>query len=127
MVSLLLVIKNNKFLLLKRSESENNYGGFYGLPGGCVEENETPVDALIREVGEEMGIAIPNFKILKKYSHRDSFICVYYYNSSDFDENKIVLNSEHTEFDFFTYYDITQMKNFVIPTTLRFINDYLSL
>lgn len=126
MVSLLLIVKNNQYLLLKRSNSEVNYGGFYGLPGGSVEENETPVDALMREIREEMGMLIPNFKILKKYTHNDSFINVYYFNSSEFNENDIILNNEHNHFKFFTYYEIIQNKNSIIPSTITFINDYLS-
>jgi 8-oxo-dGTP diphosphatase len=127
MVSLLLIIKNNRFLLLKRSELETNYGNMYGLPGGHVEKNETPTDALIREINEELGVFVPNFKILRKYKNGESFMCVYYFKSSDFDENKIKLNYEHSDFGFFSYYEILQMKNQIIPTTIRFINDYLSM
>lgn len=32
-------------------------GGFYGLPGGHIEKNETPDDGLTRELREEVGIA----------------------------------------------------------------------
>ena len=125
MVSLLLLVKNNKFLLVKRSFSEKNYSGFWGLPGGSIEKNETPTDALIREIKEELGIVIPNFTLLKKYNTDNKLINVYIYNSSDFDEKKIILNEEHTEYGFFSYYEINNMKN-VIPTTLNFVIDYLS-
>lgn len=120
MVSLLLIIKNNEFLLLKRGSNENKYPNFYGLPGGKVEENETPIEAVIREIKEELGLDIPNVNILKKYPN----ICVYYYNSSEFDETKIKLNEEHTEYSFFSYYEILQIKN-IIPSTIGFINEYL--
>jgi 8-oxo-dGTP pyrophosphatase MutT (NUDIX family) len=125
MVSLLLLVKNNKFLLVKRSSSELKYSGFWGLPGGSVEKNETPTDALIREIGEELGISISNFILLKKYDMGNNLINVYVYNSSDFNENNIILNEEHTEFGFFSYYEINNMKN-IIPTTITFVLDYLS-
>jgi len=125
MVSLLLLVKNNKFLLVKRSFLEKNYSGHWGLPGGSVEKNETPTDALIREIKEELGINLPNFRLLKKYNENDWLINVYVYNSSEFDENNITLNQEHTEFGFFSYYEINNMKN-IIPTTISFIIDYLS-
>jgi mutator protein MutT len=125
MVSLLLLVKNNKFLLVKRSFSEKNYSGFWGLPGGSIEKNETPTDALIREIREELGINVPNFILLKKYDTGDKLINVYIYNSSDFNENNIRLNEEHTEFSFFSYYEINNMKN-IIPTTINFVLDYLS-
>jgi 8-oxo-dGTP diphosphatase len=125
MVSLLLLVKNNKFLLVKRNINEGNYSGFWGLPGGGIEEDETPTDALIREINEELGIMIPNFVFLKKYKTNNNIINVFVHNSSDFNENNIQLNEEHTEFGFFSYYEVNEMKN-VIPTTINFILDYMS-
>lgn len=124
MVSLLLIVKENRFLLLKRSESEHNYSNYWGLPGGSVEENETPTDAVIREVYEEMGVEIPNVRLLKRYPYHNTIINVFVYNSSEFDPNGIVLNEEHTQWGMFSYYDLHQMRD-IIPSTLRFISDYL--
>lgn len=125
MVSLLLIAKDRRFLLLKRSESEHNYSGFWGLPGGGVEKNETPTDAVIREVKEEIGLDIPNIRLLHKYPHYDTFINVFVYNSSEFDPRTIELNDEHTEWGMFSYFDIFNMKN-VIPSTVRYIGDFLN-
>ncbi|MBC7564888.1 NUDIX hydrolase [Candidatus Saccharibacteria bacterium] len=36
--------------------------GMYGLPGGHVEERETPDQALLRELDEELGITLANFE-----------------------------------------------------------------
>ena len=125
MVSLLLLCKNKKFLMVKRSPSEHNYSGYWGLPGGGVDENETPTDALIRELKEELNIELPNFRLLNRYNHKDTTLNVYVYNSPDFNENNITLNDEHTDFGLFSYYEIHQMKN-VIPTIFTFITDYLN-
>lgn len=46
--SRLISIINNKVLVC-------NYSGFYMLPGGKVDENETFEDAVIREIHEETG------------------------------------------------------------------------
>lgn len=125
MVSLLLIAKNKKFLLLKRSEGEHNYSGYWGLPGGGVEKDETPTDAVIREVMEETGLDITNMRMLNKYPHYNTYINVFVYNSPEFDPNTIVLNEEHTEWGMFSYYDIFNMKD-VIPSTALFIGDYLT-
>lgn len=46
-------------------------GGGYGLPGGHVEKNETPVQALIREIKEELDVEIHQEDlILTKVIHR---------------------------------------------------------
>ncbi len=48
------VITNNKFTLLCRSFEE----GHYFLPGGHIEEGETPDEALDRELQEEIGVPV---------------------------------------------------------------------
>lgn len=46
-------------LLIQRKE-----GGDLLLPGGAVDEGELPVDAMIREVGEELNIVLTREKVL---------------------------------------------------------------
>lgn len=48
------IIKGGKVLMVSRPENPNHYG----IPGGKVEDNETPRDAAIREVAEETGIKL---------------------------------------------------------------------
>lgn len=49
------VIKNNeKILAVSRKDNYNDWG----LPGGKIEENETPKDTAIRETKEETGLTI---------------------------------------------------------------------
>ena len=51
---ILFVTPDKRALFLKRSES-GDYSGFYDLPGGKREANETSVQAAIRECSEEIG------------------------------------------------------------------------
>ena len=39
-------------------EDDGIYHGLLEFPGGGIEENETPLDAAVREVSEEVGITI---------------------------------------------------------------------
>ena len=56
----IIFISNNRVLLGRR---KNSYGeGLYGLPGGRVAPQETLVQCLMREVGEEVGITPIKFK-----------------------------------------------------------------
>lgn len=53
---------DNKILFLKR-HPERPQGDTWGVPGGKIEREETPLEAVIREVREEVGINIQNQKI----------------------------------------------------------------
>ena len=57
-----ILIFNNKILAFKRPLSENKYISLkYEFPGGKIEENETDIVALKRELKEELGIELINF------------------------------------------------------------------
>ncbi len=48
------IIKDGKILLVKRSQEP--YKGDWDFPGGFIEEGEKPLEALKREVKEELGV-----------------------------------------------------------------------
>src|SRR5690606_20772000 len=59
-----IVVVNKKILILKRSEKEDFLPGIHEIPSGAVEEGETLLEGLQREVFEETGLviqAIPAF------------------------------------------------------------------
>lgn len=62
----LLVSEDGRIVLIQR-EGETYYG-FWALPGGTVEEDETIEEALIREMKEETGVEVKPNEILGVYS-----------------------------------------------------------
>ncbi len=52
-----LLVDDGAVLLALRSAHRRWFPGVWDLPGGHVEPGEDPRDALIRELGEELGIA----------------------------------------------------------------------
>ena len=57
-----LIIKNEQIVLINKANGP--YKGKLDLPGGTIEFGETPEQALIREVKEEVGIDIKNILYL---------------------------------------------------------------
>ena len=51
-----LILKKNRQVLLGRRINTGYYDGWYTLPSGHVEAGELPLDALLRESKEEIGI-----------------------------------------------------------------------
>ena len=56
-----LIIENNKILLIKKNGGP--YHGKLDLPGGTIEFGERPEEALKRELLEEVGIEIIDYKL----------------------------------------------------------------
>ncbi len=57
-----LIIKDGSVALIKKARG--GYTGLLDLPGGGIEHNETPVDALKRELMEEAGVTVTNYEII---------------------------------------------------------------
>ena len=58
--------KGDRFLVVKRSKKETAYPSKWAFPGGKMERGETVMDALKREVLEEVGLEIEDAKTFLK-------------------------------------------------------------
>lgn len=50
--------------VLKRPASMRNHAAQFALPGGRLDEGESPAQAALRELDEELGIALPDTAVL---------------------------------------------------------------
>lgn len=57
-----LIIKDDKIALIKKARG--GYTGLLDLPGGGIEHNETPKEALYRELQEEAGVTVINEELI---------------------------------------------------------------
>ncbi|MFJ6208545.1 NUDIX hydrolase [Lysinibacillus sp. NPDC092081] len=66
------IYKNEKWLIIKRSEKEEHAGGAFSLVGGKVEKGGFSTNilerTLIREIAEEVGVKVSNLRYVNSSS-----------------------------------------------------------
>lgn len=95
--------QDGKFLLLRRSLTDEFCAGGWELPGGKVEHGEDSKDACLRETKEETGLDIQVFYPLTSYSYmmpeegiekhmtQIVYLCVT-------DKGEVQISEEHSDF-----------------------------
>eukprot|EP00210_Caulerpa_lentillifera_P001324 g1274.t1 len=112
-----LITSCNEVLLLLRSASSGN-PNTWGLPGGNMDKDETPIDAALREATEELGKPIPNHVIKAEIrtirgKNLDKLFTVFVVEISPTDKVSFQpeLNKEHVEFKWYALDAVLGIKN----------------
>lgn len=66
-VSMAIITNGDTVLMIRRRQKEGEL--LWAFPGGAVEEGETPEDAAVREVAEEVGLTVVAQKVLGERVH----------------------------------------------------------
>lgn len=96
-----LIVRNKKLLLVTGYDAD-----FYWSPGGGIEKNESHLDALTRELDEELGVNIVNSQHYLSYEINDQKIENYLVNVS----GKITPKSEIIKIIWYTRNDFLENK-----------------
>lgn len=133
----LLLIKNDRMLLGHPTGA--NWFGSYSIPKGGIEENETPLDAAIRETKEEVGIVIPIEKIdvsqIRLIEYRDrknkKYKEIYYFivDVSDMNIPDILTNDmlQLDEIDWAGFLTVEQAESRILPRMSGIIKTFLEI
>lgn len=62
-VESIILTKDNKIILQKRGDNWSRFPGYLSSFGGQIEANETPLQAIIRELNEELGAKVQETEI----------------------------------------------------------------
>ena len=106
----MVVIRNSKgeFLMQKRVETK---GGDWGVTGGHPKSGETPLEGIITEVREELGLDFSKEKFIEYDSGCDGKDCYkMYFVTKDIDINDILIQEEElSEVKWFTMEELQHM------------------
>ena len=114
-----LLVRDGKVLLALRSPQRLAYAGKWSFPGGHAEENETLVDALTRELREEIGVAPTEFELLQEIADpncsRSDPAAYYLYVVSDWVGGEPqLIGDEHTELQWCTPRDASKLERLAL-------------
>lgn len=122
------IIRRNdgKILVLKRSQLDDHKPNVWETPGGGMDAEESPQNALIREISEETGLVVAvadpfNVFTFKKdtgeFKIGITFICEYL-------SGEVQLSSEHSEYRWIEPQEFSQMES--VPSLHEEVAKYAS-
>ncbi|TXI35272.1 MAG: NUDIX domain-containing protein [Candidatus Moraniibacteriota bacterium] len=122
-----IIRKDGKILVLKRSEKDDHKPGVWETVGGGMDKEESPQDALAREISEETGLVVSvgspfNIFTFKKdtgeFKVGITFLCEYV-------SGEVVLSEEHAEYRWIEPREFSEMQS--VPSLHREIARYAEL
>ena len=114
-----IIIKDNKILIGLRSKKDQG-GGLWEFPGGKIELEESDINAVIRELKEELGIDVSVEQKVMQYIHKYKNTL---YDISFFEINSFKGEVKMNVHDEIKWVDLSTLKNYVfISGDLLFID-----
>lgn len=107
---IIIINSNNKILLLLRDDVPNiPFPNKWDIPGGRIEEGETPDIAVRREMKEELGVDNLNEMNLFKIYKSENLTDFIFWKRLDLNTDEITLN-EGQKIQYFSLDEIRKMK-----------------
>ena len=121
-----IIRKKGQILLLQRSLKSEFDPGLWELPGGKIDYGENLVEALKREVKEEVGLVIRVGRPFKTWHfYKDPFWVTGITFLCDYISGSVSLSSEHADY---VWIDPDEYKNYPLSTSMEEqIKSYLEL
>ena len=120
-----LIIHKNKVLLFLRDDTPTiSYPNHWGLPGGGIDEGETPVEAIKRELVEEVSYSPEKLVLIGEKIYGPTHTAFLFISFVDDKESKFFKHAglEGQDVRFFTREEILNLK--VTPVVRKYISEY---
>jgi len=127
----MMIIRDQKILLLHRMKKASFFASYWHVPTGKIEKNESPAQAIIREVFEEVGLQINSSLgtvVATKVPHFKNPDSIWkdlslFFVAKNFDGEPI--NKESHLHETMDWFDINQLPEPIIPVVKFGIDQYV--
>jgi len=102
-----IIQKEDTFLFIKRSDYINTAAGYWCPVSGRIEKNETQIEALEREVKEEVGLKVKALKKISEIPSHDNQFKLHFWTTEIISGEASITSNEATDFKWVT---LAQMK-----------------
>jgi mutator protein MutT len=109
-----LLIRDGEILLVKRA-LHKTFPGLWDVPGGHCEPGETPGEALVRELQEELGLVapLPVAGSAASTTFRAPGLVLHIFAVRDWSGEPTMLGDEHTEIRWFSFAEAAALPGLV--------------
>ena len=124
------VLKKNEKILIASRPATKNFSGFFEFPGGKVKKDECLIEALDREICEELGIRLDfskiyylnNYRIIKNNISLNFFLCLRWFGKIKNKEKQTLKWIAPKELDDYKLLKSNEsfkifLNSFIFPTT----------
>lgn len=102
--------EKGEVLLLQRSRSDDRRPLGWDLPGGNVEYNEDPNEAVLRELQEEAGLTASNLQVFYVGTETDDHYIVTLLYKATAETTEVKLSFEHEQYKWVKPQEITDFE-----------------
>ena len=94
---IIIIDSENRVLFLKRSKSVEKFKNNWDLPGGHIQQNESPKKGATRELMEETNLDIPDISFFSEQQKKKG---IFYFFYARYNSMPIKLSDEHVDYRF---------------------------
>ncbi|MEM7211655.1 MAG: NUDIX domain-containing protein [Pseudomonadota bacterium] len=113
-----ILLSRNQLLMARRSTSRKRYAGMWSFPGGHVEPGERLEQALVREVREEIGVEISDYRFERQISVRgggDLNADFHLYAVTGWTGEPSIQDTEHSELRWLSVAEAARLHPLALP------------